>query len=194
MLLAVPFITLIYVLINVSYLTVLSVPEMINAPAVAVVSRQTRFNRRVFLYIDPQTSKTNGFFFFLQEFGARALGNFTFIIPLGVVVATFGCALSVQFETTRQAFRRELATSQSTRSSYVYLRSCFRWFSYRICFAASRGGQMLKVFSYVSVKKLTPAPAVVLQVRKFSEIKLSSYTFHLQIVTFEKNCLDFIDM
>lgn len=35
---------------------------------------------------------------------------------------------------------------------------------YRLCFAASREGQMLEVFSYVSVKKLTPAPAVVLQV------------------------------
>lgn len=36
---------------------------------------------------------------------------------------------------------------------------------FRLCFAASREGQMLEVFSYVSVKKLTPAPAVVLQVR-----------------------------
>lgn len=36
--LAVPFITMIYVLMNVSYLTVLSVQEMMDAPAVAVVS------------------------------------------------------------------------------------------------------------------------------------------------------------
>uniref|UniRef100_A0A2S2Q744 B(0,+)-type amino acid transporter 1 n=1 Tax=Sipha flava TaxID=143950 RepID=A0A2S2Q744_9HEMI len=102
-LLAVPFVTMIYVLMNVSYLTVLSVPEMTSVPAVAV------------------------------EFGTRALGNFSFIIPLGVVTATFGCALSVQFGITR------------------------------LCFAASREGQMLEVFSYVSVKNLTPAPAVVLQ-------------------------------
>ncbi|KAE9535558.1 hypothetical protein AGLY_007459 [Aphis glycines] len=102
-LLAVPFVTMIYVLMNVSYLTVLSVAEMTSVQAVAV------------------------------EFGTRALGSFSFIIPLGVAMATFGCALSVQFGITR------------------------------LCFAASREGQMLEVFSYVSVKKLTPAPAVVLQ-------------------------------
>ncbi|VVC39527.1 Hypothetical protein CINCED_3A008420 [Cinara cedri] len=102
-LLAVPFVTLIYVLINVSYLTVLTVDEMMEAPAVAVI------------------------------FGARALGHFSCIIPFGVAAATFGCALSVQFGITR------------------------------LCFAASREGQMLEVFSYVSVKRLTPAPAVVLQ-------------------------------
>ncbi|XP_025195191.1 b(0,+)-type amino acid transporter 1-like [Melanaphis sacchari] len=102
-LLAVPFVTMIYVLMNVSYLTVLSVAEMTSVQAVAV------------------------------EFGTRALGSFSFIIPLGVAMATFGCALSVQFGITR------------------------------LCFAASREGQMLEVFSYVSVKRLTPAPAVVLQ-------------------------------
>ncbi|XP_025418497.1 b(0,+)-type amino acid transporter 1-like isoform X2 [Sipha flava] len=102
-LLAVPFVTVIYVMMNVSYLTVLSVPEMIAVPAVAI------------------------------EFATRALGSFTFVIPLGVAIATFGCALSTQFETSR------------------------------LCYAASREGQMLEVFSYVSVERLTPAPAVVLQ-------------------------------
>ncbi|XP_025418600.1 b(0,+)-type amino acid transporter 1-like isoform X2 [Sipha flava] len=102
--LAVPLMTAVYVLMNISYLTVLSVPEMISAPAVAV------------------------------EFGTRALGDFSPIIPLGVAISTFGCALCLQFQATR------------------------------ICFAASREGQMLEVFSYVSTKKLTLAPAVVLQV------------------------------
>ncbi|VVC39529.1 Amino acid/polyamine transporter I [Cinara cedri] len=102
-LLTIPFVTLIYVLINISYLTVLSIPEMISVPAVAV------------------------------EFGIRALGIFGFVIPIGVVTATFGCALSIQFKTAR------------------------------LCFAASREGQFLEVFSYVSVKNLTPAPAVFLQ-------------------------------
>ncbi|XP_025418601.1 b(0,+)-type amino acid transporter 1-like isoform X3 [Sipha flava] len=101
--LAVPLMTAVYVLMNISYLTVLSVPEMISAPAVAV------------------------------EFGTRALGDFSPIIPLGVAISTFGCALCLQFQATR------------------------------ICFAASREGQMLEVFSYVSTKKLTLAPAVVLQ-------------------------------
>lgn len=48
---------------------------------------------------------------------------------------------------------------------------------YRLCYAASREGQMLEVFSYVSVKRLTPAPAVVLQVRnhKFVERHIMNY-------------------
>jgi hypothetical protein len=43
------------------------------------------------------------------------------------------------------------------------------FYFYRLCFAASREGQMLEVFSYVSVKNLTPAPAVVLQVRYYTK-------------------------
>ncbi|VVC39531.1 Amino acid/polyamine transporter I [Cinara cedri] len=101
--LAVPFVTVIYVLMNISYLTVLTKSEMISSPAVAVA------------------------------FGTHALGHFSFIIPLSVTISTFGSALGIQFETTR------------------------------LCFAASREGQMLEVFSYISVKRLTPAPAVVLQ-------------------------------
>lgn len=54
---------------------------------------------------------------------------------------------------------------------------------------------MLKIFSYVSVKKLTPAPAVVLQVRYeiFSENNILLYTLYLRTVAFEKNHLGFID-
>ena len=56
---------------NVAYMTVLSVPEMISAKAVAVT------------------------------FGERVLGPFAFVIPLGVALSTFGCALSIQFGVTR---------------------------------------------------------------------------------------------
>lgn len=59
---------------NVAYMTVLSIPEMIKAPAVAVA------------------------------FGERALGPFSFLIPLGVAFSTFGCALSIQFGVTRYVF------------------------------------------------------------------------------------------
>lgn len=48
-LLAVPFVTMIYVLMNVSYLTVMSVPDMISNECVAVVSLQ-KFTR-LFLII-----------------------------------------------------------------------------------------------------------------------------------------------
>lgn len=68
---AVPLVTLFYVLMNISYMTVLSVPEMTSVPAVAVT------------------------------FGEKILGPFQFIIPLGVAISTFSCALNVQFGVTR---------------------------------------------------------------------------------------------
>lgn len=63
--------TILYVLMNVSYMTVLSVEEMVSVPAVAVA------------------------------FGEKVLGPLQFIIPLGVALSTFSCALSVQFGVTR---------------------------------------------------------------------------------------------
>lgn len=56
---------------NLAYMSVLTPSEMISAPAVAVL------------------------------FGERMLGPFSFIIPLGVALSTFGCAMSIQFATTR---------------------------------------------------------------------------------------------
>jgi amino acid transporter len=57
-----------------------------------------------------------------------------FIIPLGVALSTFGCALSIQFSVTR------------------------------LCYVAAREGHMLQALSYIHMRRLTPAPAVVLQV------------------------------
>lgn len=59
---------------NLAYMTVLTPTEMMQAPAVAV------------------------------EFGNKVLGSFSFIIPLGVALSTFGCAMSIQFATTRWVF------------------------------------------------------------------------------------------
>ncbi|XP_047536859.1 b(0,+)-type amino acid transporter 1-like [Vanessa atalanta] len=100
---AVPLITGLYVFMNVAYMSVLSYAEMVSVPAVAVA------------------------------FGTRVLGPASFLIPLGVAIATFGCAMSVQFGVTR------------------------------VCYTAARGGHMLEVFSYVNMKRLTPAPAVAFQ-------------------------------
>lgn len=66
-----PVVTALYVFMNLAYMTVLTPSEMISAPAVAVL------------------------------FGERILGPFSFIIPLGVALSTFGCAMSIQFATTR---------------------------------------------------------------------------------------------
>ncbi|KAJ8931209.1 hypothetical protein NQ314_015906 [Rhamnusium bicolor] len=68
---AVPAVTALYVFANIAYMTVLTSEEMVNTPAVAVT------------------------------FGERVLGSFAFVIPLGVALSTFGCALCLQFGTTR---------------------------------------------------------------------------------------------
>lgn len=100
---AVPIITGLYVFMNMAYMTVLTPAEMMSAPAVAVA------------------------------FGERVLGPFAFLIPLGVALSTFGCAMSIQFGVTR------------------------------MCFVAGQEGHMLEPLSYVHVKKSTPGPAVALQ-------------------------------
>lgn len=52
-------------------MTVLSVPEMTSGQAVAMT------------------------------FGQKLLGDFAFIIPVGVTISTLGCAMALQFATTR---------------------------------------------------------------------------------------------
>ncbi|KAG4075694.1 hypothetical protein HA402_003519 [Bradysia odoriphaga] len=99
----VPIITGLYVFMNLAYMTVLTPHEMMTAPAVAV------------------------------EFGNRVLGPMSCLIPLGVALSTFGCALSVQFGVTR------------------------------LCFVAGREGHFLEPMSYIHVKRSTPGPAVALQ-------------------------------
>ncbi|XP_069700827.1 b(0,+)-type amino acid transporter 1-like isoform X2 [Periplaneta americana] len=100
---ALPLVTAVYLMMNVAYMTALTVPEMVAAPAVAVV------------------------------FGDRVLGVVRFIIPVGVALSTFGCALSGQFAISR------------------------------LCYVASSEGHMVEAFSYIHVRHLTPTPAVVLQ-------------------------------
>lgn len=54
---------------------------------------------------------------------------------------------------------------------FVLYRVCIVYFVlYRVCYTAARGGHMLEMFSYVNMKRMTPAPAVAFQVslvRKF---------------------------
>lgn len=56
---------------NVAYMIVLTKYEMIHSEAVGI------------------------------NFGEKVLGSFSFVIPLGVALSTFGCALSIQFGVTR---------------------------------------------------------------------------------------------
>lgn len=89
---------------NFAYLIVLTPEEMMQSPAVAV------------------------------DFGERVFGSYAFLIPLGVSLATFGCALSIQFSVTR------------------------------LCFVAGREGHFLAAMSYIHYDRHTPGPAVALQV------------------------------
>lgn len=89
---------------NFAYLIVLTPAEMMASKAVAV------------------------------DFGVRVFGAYSFMIPLGVSLATFGCALSIQFSVTR------------------------------LCFVAGREGHFLAPMSYIHYEKMTPGPAVALQV------------------------------
>lgn len=68
---SIPFVTVFYVLMNTSYMTILSVDEIISSTAVAMT------------------------------LGDKMLGAFAVIMPLGVAVSTFGCATAVQLGTTR---------------------------------------------------------------------------------------------
>ncbi|XP_063986665.1 b(0,+)-type amino acid transporter 1-like [Diachasmimorpha longicaudata] len=72
---AVPIITVLYVSMNLVYMSALSIPEMIAAPAVAVT------------------------------WAERVLpGWLAVTIPLGVAISTFGCALSLQFSVSRLCY------------------------------------------------------------------------------------------
>lgn len=74
-LISVPTVTLLYVAMNLMYMSVLTVPEMTSASAVAVM------------------------------WAERALPYWLgFAIPLGVAVATFGCGISVQFGVSRLCY------------------------------------------------------------------------------------------
>lgn len=118
-----PIVTALYVFMNLAYMTVLTPNEMISSPAVAVL------------------------------FGERILGPFSFIIPLGVALSTFGCAMSIQFATTRFVYHARIVAL------------CVKFSFYRLCFVSGREGHFLEPMSYVHVHRSTPMPAVAFSVR-----------------------------
>ncbi|XP_054274952.1 b(0,+)-type amino acid transporter 1-like [Macrosteles quadrilineatus] len=99
----VPLVTCLYTMMNIAYMSVLTFTEMISVPAVAVA------------------------------FGDKILGPLKIVIPIGVALSTFSCAMGVQFGVSR------------------------------LCFAAGREGHMLESISYIHVRRYTPAPAVGMQ-------------------------------
>lgn len=72
---------------NIAYMVVLDKDEMIKSAAVGL------------------------------SFGERVLGPFSFLIPLGVALSTFGCALSIQFGCTRLCYVSAQGKSNNLNSS-----------------------------------------------------------------------------
>ncbi|XP_020840703.1 B(0,+)-type amino acid transporter 1 [Phascolarctos cinereus] len=97
----IPLVTVFYVLMNISYFTVMTSTELLQSQAVAVT------------------------------FGDRVLYPASWIVPLFVAFSTIGAANG----------------------------TCFT--AGRLVYVAGREGHMLKMLSYISVKRLTPAPAII---------------------------------
>ncbi|XP_058136098.1 B(0,+)-type amino acid transporter 1 [Dasypus novemcinctus] len=97
----IPLVTVCYILMNISYFTVMTPTELLQSQAVAMT------------------------------FGDRVLYPASWVVPLFVAFSTIGAANG----------------------------SCFT--AGRLIYVAGREGHMLKVLSYISVKRLTPAPAII---------------------------------
>ncbi|KAM5237092.1 B(0,+)-type amino acid transporter 1 [Ctenodactylus gundi] len=97
----IPLVTVCYILINVSYFTVMTPTELLQSQAVAMT------------------------------FGDRVLYPASWVVPLFVAFSTIGAANGTCFTTGR------------------------------LVYVAAREGHMLQVLSYISVRRLTPAPAII---------------------------------
>ncbi|XP_046385351.1 b(0,+)-type amino acid transporter 1-like isoform X2 [Ischnura elegans] len=97
----IPLVATAYLLINIAYLSVIA-PEHLAVTNTAAV-----------------------------DFGKAVLGVAAFLMPLSVVMSTFGAANGSQFTAGR------------------------------ICYVASRDGHLVDALSFVHVKRLTPAPALI---------------------------------
>lgn len=97
----IPLVTLCYVLVNMAYMTVMSSAEILASEAVAVT------------------------------WGTRVLGRFSFVMPLSVILSTFGAGNG----------------------------SCFT--GGRLCYVAAREGHLVDILSYLHIHRLTPSPALI---------------------------------
>ncbi|XP_041795497.1 b(0,+)-type amino acid transporter 1-like [Chelmon rostratus] len=100
-LIGIPLVSVCYVMVNIAYFTVMTTTELLLSPAVAVT------------------------------FADRVLYPLSWIVPLFVVLSTFGSANG----------------------------SCFT--AGRLAYVSGRGGHMVKILSYISLKRYTPSPALI---------------------------------
>ncbi|KAG1684572.1 b(0,+)-type amino acid transporter 1 [Nymphon striatum] len=101
-----PLVTICYVLINFSYLAVMTNAELLASDAVAIT------------------------------FGNRVLGFMAWVMPFAVALSTFGAGNG----------------------------TCFT--SGRLAFVAAREGHLIDLLSFIHVRRLTPSPALILNVRR----------------------------
>lgn len=124
-LIAIPIITVLYVLMNLAYMTVLTQSEMIGSSAVAI------------------------------DFGHKVLGPFALVIPISVALSAFGCAMCMQFSTTR------------------------------LCYVAGKEGHFPDVMSHIHKTRMTPVPSVLLQTfLTIFFISMSNATQLIEFVSF----------
>lgn len=116
-----PIVTCLYVFMNVAYMTVLEKEEMINSVAVGM------------------------------SFGEKVLGPFSFLIPLGVALSTFGCALSIQFGVTRLCYVSAKENHLPEPLSYIHGKTPLKFI------------KQMTYYYRIKVERSTPAPAVFLQ-------------------------------
>uniref|UniRef100_A0A1B6FDB9 b(0,+)-type amino acid transporter 1 n=1 Tax=Cuerna arida TaxID=1464854 RepID=A0A1B6FDB9_9HEMI len=90
-LIAVPLVMVLFVMMNVAYMSVLTVPEMVSVPAVAVA------------------------------FGDRILGPLKFVIPVGVALSSFSCSMASQFGVARLTFAAGREGHMPEALSYIHI-------------------------------------------------------------------------
>ena len=103
-----------YIMINVAYLAVLTPSEIINSPAVAVVSCISLMTTDI---VDCSLQKIVPSD---QLWGERVLGAASFLIPLGVVMSVFGTANGSVF-TAGKLHTVTKVVKQSFKALYSHL-------------------------------------------------------------------------
>ncbi|KAM4825208.1 B(0,+)-type amino acid transporter 1 isoform 1-T1 [Thomomys bottae] len=131
----IPLVMVCYILMNIAYFTVMTPTELLQSQAVAVT------------------------------FGDRVLYPASWVVPLFVAFSTIGAANGT-------CFTAGSSTSGLCGSLERWSHKLPAWADFkpqpselillcRLIYVAGREGHMLKVLSYVSVRRLTPAPALI---------------------------------
>lgn len=153
----IPLVTICYLLVNISFLTVLDPNRVIESSSVATVSFSNFWIYVTSELIIIQFARLH------KAYGEEVLGVMSFLMPLSVAFSTFGAANGSLFTSARYPetyfkisktwFGKLLV--KITWKSIVYL---------RMTYVAGREGHLPDVLSYVHVRRDTPATSLILNV------------------------------